>query len=237
MKAVIFYCDGLIIDTESVYTNVFQTVLNRYQKTFDWELKSKMMGMRTLEATNLLIKTLNIPMSAEEWINETESMLVTPSFDFFKVEQFKSCKLMPGAAKIIRHLKRNNIPIAVATSSRSISFDAKITLHQDLFSLFDVIIKGDDHRVKNGKPHPDIFLTAFNELGKLFPNMTNGVNEALVFEDAVNGVDAALAAGMKVVWIPDERFDVTKHNENEAVTILKSLEEFNPEYFSLPPFQ
>lgn len=56
----------------------------------------------------------------------------------------------------------------------------------------------------------------------------------MVFEDAVNGIKAARAAGMQVVMVPDQRLD--KSMTSEATLVLKSLEEFQPELFGLPPF-
>lgn len=59
--------------------------------------------------------------------------------------------------------------------------------------------------------------------------------QVLVFEDAPNGVQAGLAAGMKVVWVPDPRNDRSAL-EGHVEQIIDSLEQFKPEYFGLPPF-
>jgi pseudouridine-5'-monophosphatase len=72
---------------------------------------------------------------------------------------------MPGAQELVRHLKANNIPIAVGTSSSSQSFGQKTTLHRDWFALFDIIVTADDPEVGAAKPAPDIFLTAARRLG------------------------------------------------------------------------
>ena len=74
---------------------------------------------------------------------------------------------MSGVSKLVHHLARHQIPIAVASSSSTSSFKLKTVQRSGLFSLFDAIVLGDDERVKNGKPAPDIFLTAADSLGEL----------------------------------------------------------------------
>lgn len=68
----------------------------------------------------------------------------------------------------------------------------KSSRNQELFDLFDAIICGDDPNIKQGKPAPDLFLAARARMGD--PPLEN----CLVFEDAINGIEAALNAGMHV---------------------------------------
>lgn len=93
--------------------------------------------------------------------------------------------------------------------------EIKSSNNQEIFKHFgDKIICGDDERLSRGKPFPDVFLLAARDglgekegvrpLGEEFDGTLNGKeSQFLVFEDAKPGVQAAKAAGMKVVWVPD----------------------------------
>lgn len=66
-----------------------------------------------------------------------------------------------GAERLLRHLKANNVPIALATSSSLESYELKTKNWKELFDLFHHrVLGGSDPDVKNGKPSPDIFLVA-----------------------------------------------------------------------------
>jgi HAD superfamily hydrolase (TIGR01509 family) len=205
-------------DTEGLYTQVQQEICQRFGKEFTWELKAKMMGRTALPACQILIDELQLhgQISAEDFKKEREEKLH---------KLFPSCKLMPGAERLVRHLKDCDVPIAVATSSHRRHFDLKTSQHKAFFALFDHIVTGD--LVQHGKPDPEIFeITAAKWENSAQPEA------CLVFEDAPNGVEAAQAARMHVVWVPDEQCDRSK--SGLAADVISSLEEFDPEKYGLP---
>lgn len=131
----------------------------------------------------------------------------------------------------MRHFHSKKIPIAVATSSSEETYNIKVAKHAALFSLFShVVTGGSDPEVKHGKPAPDIFLICASRF-KDKPKPEH----CLVLEDAPNGVEAAVAAGMQVIWVPDKQTD---ESLGKMATIkLNSLEEVKPELFGLPPLE
>lgn len=92
------------------------------------------------------------------------------------------------------------------------------------------IICGDDPVVKRGKPHPDIFLETMKMMGVSDPR------ECLVFEDAESGIMAGLNAEMNVVAIPDPRLELPS-DVLDRITLLKTMKDFDPAKFNLPPFE
>ena len=215
---VIYDMDGLLLDTEPFYTEVTQTIVGRYGRTFDWSVKSRMIGKKAIDSARILVEALNLPIRPEDYLLERDSMLT---------DLFPTAMAMPGARRLTEHLARHGIPQAVASSSHRRDFELKITRHRDWFECFQCVVLGDDPEVKRGKPAPDIFLTAADRLGAR-------PERCLVLEDAPSGVEAARAAGMFVVAVPNPGMG---HDAfGTAGQVLSSLESFDPEAWGLPAF-
>ncbi|XP_046392781.1 pseudouridine-5'-phosphatase-like [Ischnura elegans] len=218
---VIFDMDGLLLNTEHLYTRATQEICDPYGKKYTWGLKQTLMGMTGPDVAKKITKELDLPISPEEYMK-----LATEKYE----KLFPQSEMMPGAEKLVRHLKKEGVHIAVATSSSIESYNLKTNHHKEFFGLFEHIVNGSsDPEVKAGKPDPSIFLVCASRFAdKPAPE------QCLVLEDSPNGVEAALAAGMQVVMVPDPHIDESL--THRATLTLSSLEELRPELFGLPPF-
>ena len=177
------------------------------------------MGKRTEEVARMIIDNYSLPMTPEQWISRSKE-----KYDSL----FPHVKSLAGVVKLVHHLSKNNVPIAVATSSSSSAFKIKTQNHAGLFSMFDVIILGDDPRVRRAKPAPDIFLTAAQQLG------VAAADSCLVVEDAPLGVTAGRAAGMQVLMVPHPKLD--PEETREASRVVPCLDNLDPRDFHLPGY-
>jgi len=219
VAGVIYDVDGLLLDTEPFYTEASQRIASRYGKVYDWSLKSRMMGKRAEDSARVFTESLDLPLTPEEYLQARQAGLE---------ELFPTAEPMPGAVRLTKHLPRYGVPQAVATSSNQKHFALKTCRHRQWFRIFDCVIIGDDPSVERGKPAPDIFLQASVRLGV-------PAAHCLVFEDSPVGVAAARAAGMSVIAVPDAH--LKPEIFQGADQILRSLNEFDPAAWGLPPFK
>lgn len=210
--------DGLLLDTEPFYTEVTQAIVSRYGHNFEWSLKSRMIGKKATDSARILVDALQLPITPEDYLRERESLLAV---------LFPTAQAMPGARRLTRHLAEHSISQAVASSSHRREFDLKTTAHRDWFTCFQCVVLGDDPAVTHGKPAPDIFLAAAER-------MNVAPAQCLVFEDAPSGVEAARAAGMTVVAVPNPAMSAEAFRD--ANQVLRSLESFDPASWGFPPY-
>jgi pseudouridine-5'-monophosphatase len=207
---VIFDMDGVLLDTEKFYTEVTQRIVARFGKRFTWDVKSRMMGRSPVVSARILVETLELPITAEQYLREREGMLE---------ELAPGSEPMPGATALVRQLHDARVPLALATSSRKRLYQLKTRKHGSWFSLFSAVVTGDDPRLTASKPAPDIFLLAARDLGA-------EPRRCLAVEDSPAGVQAARAAGMQVVAVPYPGLDPEKLRD--ADLLVRSLEELDP---------
>ncbi|KAF8631931.1 hypothetical protein AX15_002184 [Amanita polypyramis BW_CC] len=240
IEYVLFDVDGLMIDSERMYTEVTNQILRPYGKEMTWHIKAGCMGKPEVAAAEHLLSFFpDISLTVESYLAQRNELLD---------KMWPTVPVLPGIRKLVHHLKAHYIPIAVATSSQRRKYELKTRHLGDLFDCFeDKVVCGDDRQnTMRGKPNPDIFLTAAREVLQRdvgYPEQECTVDQlnkrarGLVFEDSLPGVQAGKRAGMSVVWVPDSNLLNVEYSETEkADQILKSLGDFVPEQWGLPPY-
>lgn len=228
---IIFDFDGVLVDTESLYSVANNAVLNNWGKQFTLTMKLAMMGTKKSEAMALLIRLSGLegkvtPAEYEKLYDvQLERLLTAP-------------KELPGADKLISHLFQQKVPMAICTGSDEWEFDLKTRNLQKWLDKIPLrVLSGSDPAVKHGKPAPDPYLITLERMGKQIDPQ-----KVLVFEDSINGVKSALAAGMNCIMVPQWEF-VDENGKKEIETLkprlaelLDSLEQFDPSKYGLPAF-
>jgi HAD superfamily hydrolase (TIGR01509 family) len=189
-QAVLFDLDGILLDTEPLYTIAISELTRSFGKEYSWELKSRSMGTHPRSSAQLVIDALGLPIGVDEWLARR----------MVRLEQlFLDVPAMPGAPEFVEGLRARGVPHAVATSSERRLCELKWAKHPWL-QEFDTVVCGDDPGVTRLKPAPDIYLEAARRLG-IAPE------QCVVFEDAPAGVAAGKAAGAQVVCVKAEELD------------------------------
>lgn len=185
IKAVIFDFDGLILDTETAwYESYRETLLQNYK--FDLPLREfvKCVGADDTHLFHYLKQELG---------DRFESGKTREHANNLHAEKMKSAEAREGVKQYLEDASKAGLKIALATSSRREWAVTHLT-NLNLIHYFDHIISQDD--VEQIKPAPDLFFKALEKL-----HMDS--NEALVFEDSLNGLIAAQKAQLKTIIIPN----------------------------------
>ena len=203
MQAVVFDMDGLMFNTEDVYTVVGTELLRRRGRPFTAELKNAMMGLRPQPTFEAMIRHCNL--------TETWQQLAAESNALFIGVLAENLAPMPGLLELLDALERADIPKAIGTSSSREIVEVCLAPF-NMRRRFQFILAAED--IAHGKPHPEIYLTAATRFG--VPPA-----EMMVLEDSENGCRAAAAAGAFTVAVPGEHS--RQQDFSMASLILESL--------------
>jgi HAD superfamily hydrolase (TIGR01509 family) len=185
LQAVLFDLDGLLIDSEPLWT-VAETELFERLGPVPWsdEAKAVCMGHRLDAAVPLMLAYAGSDASVED----TAGFLLTRMVELFAA----ALPVRDGAIELLDELTAREVPLALVSSSYRVLVEAALeTLGKDRFA---VTLGGDE--VTLAKPHPEPYLTAAAALGA-------DPARCVVLEDSRAGVESALAAGMACVAVPE----------------------------------
>jgi HAD superfamily hydrolase (TIGR01509 family) len=180
LKAILFDLDGTLINSEHFYFECWNEILAEWGAalTFhDWV--NNYAGVPVYQNAKRLIATYGITTPFDELIARRENLTI---------ERFKTTDvlMMPYAMDIIRFFAEKGLTMAIVTSSLRQDVDA-IFERNGLSHYFKLIITRSE--ITNGKPHPEGYNLCRETLGL-------AKEECLAFEDTINGLTAAKAAGL-----------------------------------------
>ncbi|MGA2084770.1 MAG: HAD family phosphatase [Terracidiphilus sp.] len=182
-RAYLFDCDGTIADSMPLHYIAWKKALSEWNCAFDEELFYSWGGKPVREIVAELNRMHGLNMPVEAVAERKEDLYLA---------QLPQLKPIPEVLDLI-HAQHGRIPFAVVSGSRRNSVVGSLTA-LGLLDKFDTIVSAEDY--KNAKPAPDAFLLAAARLGV-------APADCLVFEDTDLGIQAATAAGMASVKVPE----------------------------------
>jgi len=195
--AVVFDNDGLLLDTESVWTRAERDLFERRGIEFSPAHKRELVGTSAEIAGGILERRLGEPGRAAELIEELNELVVA--------ELEHGVEAMVGARELLHELKQRGTPIGLVSNS-PLAFVKRSLEIVGFVDRFDVVLSA--HEVAAPKPAPDPYLEACRRLG-VEPGPA-----VVALEDSPTGVAAARAAGLTVIGVPSlEGMDLAEAHE------------------------
>lgn len=184
-EAVLFDNDGLVLDTEAVWSRGEQELFASRGREFTIEHKRSLVGSPAHIAGEKLARFLDEPGRESELITELDRLVLK--------ELEGGVDAMVGALELIEMLRDSRVPVALVSNSPRIFIERS---HQVAASgmPFDAVISA--HEVPRPKPEPDPYLEACRQLG------VEPSKRVVALEDSPSGVAAGVAAGLFVIGIP-----------------------------------
>lgn len=183
-QGAIFDMDGLLFDTERMYRDSWKQSAQQFGLVHNPDFPRAVCGSSGAHMREIILQyypQVDAKAFADDCILRVERELETHVPE------------KTGVRDILQYFKQHGVRVAVASSSKRAT-----VLHNlkqaDILSYFDAVVSGD--QVTHGKPAPDIFLLAAQQIGY-------EPEDCYVFEDGTNGIRAGAAAGCTTIMIPD----------------------------------
>jgi HAD superfamily hydrolase (TIGR01509 family) len=180
--AVLFDNDGLLLDTEVLWTRAEVDLFERFGATFTIEHKRDLIGTSGPVAEATIARHLNAPGRGAELMAELHELVME--------EALQGVDPMPGAVELLDAL--DGRPVGVASNSPR-TFVERTLRAAGLYERFDCVLSADD--VERPKPAPDLYVALARGLGA-------DPADCVALEDSATGVAAARAAGAFVIGVP-----------------------------------
>lgn len=216
-KAVIFDMDGLMFDTETLSVDIWVYAAKKQDYKMPRDIALNMLGLNKEQIHNAFREYFkdNTKFDVDRYMDDYYEYMGEYLFNDGPEKKYY-------IEEILKYLKENNIPVAVASSSEKEYINNNLEKTK-LTGYIDEIVSGCE--VKKSKPNPDIFL-------KVAEKLSVNPDECIVLEDSKNGILAGNSAGMTVIMVPDlykaeenikEKIDYIAKDLFEAKNIIENL--------------
>lgn len=187
-SAIIFDLDGVICHTDQYHYEAWKAIANKLNIPFDENINNRLRGVSRMESFNIILEKYDGVMAEEDKVKYAEEKNI-----IYKklLENMSETDLSDEVKNTLVELRNRGLKLSIGSSSKN----AKFILNQiGLGTFFDAI--SDGNNITHSKPDPEVFLKAAEYL-----NLP--ADKCLVVEDAVAGLDAAIAGGMDCCAIGD----------------------------------
>ena len=205
-KALLFDLDGVLIDSAPLHGKAWKETGAIFALNLTYDQLKLLKGKRIIDCANELVKLIPKAVEVQHLLNIHKPI---------SRQLILKAKVMEGGENLVKRCHKDNIPMALVTSSSYESFQTKTSSHKWM-SLFSVIVLGDDELLAKGKPAPDPYLLAAEKLN-IAPQ------ECWAVEDSISGVSSALKAGCFVLFLKEKSFGSTKKEFFEQDSNLKKI--------------
>lgn len=184
IKGIIFDFDGLIVDTESLWFEVYQDLFQEYKVPLALDLFSQVIGTTDELLQDYFYEKTGVPLTDKEILARQEELFQR------KADQLQ---LRDGVVDYLKEAENLQLKVGLASSSSRAWVETYLKRF-DIHHHFNTIKTKED--VERVKPDPALYRKAVEALA-IEPE------EAIAFEDSLNGSNAAITAGLKCVVVPN----------------------------------
>jgi beta-phosphoglucomutase len=186
IPGAIFDLDGVLVDTAKYHYLAWRRLARELGFDFSEQDNERLKGVSRMRSLEILLEIGNYPM------NDGEKAKAAAKKNNWYVDYLHALDenaLLPGSREFLKRLKTGGIKTALGSASKN----APLILERlGIAGFFDAVIDG--NAVSKAKPAPEVFLKGAEAL-RLSPHL------CVVFEDALAGIEAARAGGMRVIAV------------------------------------
>lgn len=203
--AVVFDMDGVIFDSERLVLECWEKVGEKYHLEGMREAFLPCIGTNDVRTREIVLERYGADFPYDEFRRESSLL-------YHSIVDQGGLPVKTGVRELLLYLAENDIPIAVASSTR-LEVVTQELKQAGLYESFRVVMGGD--QLKRSKPDPDIYLMTCKKLD-IEPAC------AYAIEDSYNGIRSAFAAGMKPIMVPD-MLPPTDEMRDKSEVVLENL--------------